>query len=70
MAKTVIIVDGHAKKTKARLTWDGKKVECDDEEFFKHLKAELGSTKDGDEFLERVMARFKSGYLHAYQIGK
>jgi hypothetical protein len=65
----VIIVDGHEKKTKARVTWDGKKVECDNEKFFAYLKKECGSTKDGEEFLEEVMLRFKSGYLHAYQIG-
>jgi len=66
----VIVVDGQAGKTKARLTWDGKKVTCDDENFFEYLKSECGSVKDGSEFLQNVMLRFKSGYLHAYRIGK
>ncbi len=70
MPKKVIIVDGQKSKTVCRLTWDGKKIEADNQEFFEHLKKRLGSPADGELFLEKVLARFKSGYMSAYQIGE
>ena len=67
--RTVVIVDGQANKPKARLTWDGKTLESDNPEFLEYLKKHFGSVSDGEAFLDQVLLRFKSGYMHAYQIG-
>jgi hypothetical protein len=69
--RKIVIVDGHENKTEARIFWDGKKVTSDSEEFLSYLKTVIGpSIKDGDKFLDSVLRRFKSGYLHAYEIGQ
>jgi hypothetical protein len=71
MPRKVIIVNGQNNKTKARVQWDGKKITSDDEEFLNYLKKVLNSSiKDGDDFLDDILSRFKSGYLHAYEIGQ
>ena len=66
---TVILVNGQTKKQEAKITWDGKKLESDDPELLDYLKKLFGS-KDGEDFLRQVMQRYKSGYMHAYKIGK
>lgn len=70
--RKVIILNGSKKEAVARFTWDGKKVESDNEEFFDYMKKEFGAPnkENGDDFLDQILARFRSGYMHAYQIGK
>ncbi len=56
-----------------RVWWDGKKIDSDSDNLLRSLKkhqVEGYTIKSGKEFLKRLPALYKSGYLRARKVSK